>query len=278
MIFALPSSRRWELATSTGEYAMSLVPLFAPFRSRPLWAACAAAAALAAMPASAQTFLDQTFNLADYNIFGPVTSGVSVDIENCAACGVGASLALSIAATYPTDVGAFRVALVNTGWGYDPSSQGALWSVTAQTDKNVLLNFSTGNGLGNSFRPLMVQGGVYYAALLLGPVVHDGSEGWQGIGPGVLLAADFSAYDLVTGSFSADHPDFSAGPMGFGLLQLSSRNGPLTNSQVTAQYDNLSLTLQPVPEPATWLMFAVGAALLASWRGRRPGQTVAGRG
>jgi hypothetical protein len=222
-----------------------------------------------AAPAGALTLSDSSFNLAGYTQNGPLASGVNLTIEQCAACGPDASAALRVAAVYPTDSGSYRVALVNNAWTYDPASQGALATVGARVDKRVLLNFDTGNGLGNSFRPLIVQGGQLYAALLLGPTIFVQDAGWAAIAGSDLTAAAFTLYDMASGTFGIGSPDFAGTPMSFGLLQLGSRSGPFTDSLVEADYDNLELTLSAVPEPQRWALLAAGLGAAAGLVRRR---------
>jgi hypothetical protein len=217
------------------------------------------AAAAWALPAAAVSFSDGTFNLAGYTIAGPTASGANVTLEQCAACGPAADAALRIAAVYPTDNGNYRAALLNTAWLYDPSMQGAIVSIDAQTDKRVILSVGIPAGIGNSFRPLLQQGGQYYAAVILGPTIYAADDGWKFISGSGLTASSFTRYDFATGSFGSGNPNFlSGGPITFGLLQLGSRNGPFTDFLVEADYDNLALTVTAaVPEPH-------GAALLAA--------------
>ncbi len=219
---------------------------------------CAAIAC--ALPAVAATFSDGTFDLAGYSIAGPTASGANVTLEQCATCGPASDAALRIAAVYPTDNGNFRAALLNTSWVYDPSTQGAIVSIDTQTDKRVILSLGIPAGIGNSFRPLLQQGGQYYAALLLGPTIFLADEGWKFISGSGLTSASFTLYDFATGSFGSGNPDFTGGgPITFGLLQLGSRNGPFTDFLIEADYDNLSLTLTTaVPEPHGAAMLAAG--------------------
>ena len=236
---------------------------FGPVAHRALLALASIACAL---PAGAVTFSDATFNLAGYSIAGPTTSGANVTVEQCAACGPGADAALRIAAEYPTDVGNYRVALLNTAWVFDPSAQGQIVAIDAATDKRVLLSFNIANGSGNSFRPLLQQGGQYYAALLAGPTIFFADEGWKFISGSGLTASSFTVYDFTTGIFGSANPDFVAGgPITFGLLQLGNRSGLFPSSTVEVDYDNLVLTITSVPEPRSAALLLAGllAGLLA---------------
>ncbi len=219
-------------------------------------------------PAGAVTFSDSQFNLADYTISGPLTTDVILTLEQCASCGSAADTALRVAALYPGFTGSYRTALLNTGWTYDPGTQGELLSVDAATDKRVILNFDIPAGLGNSFRPLISQGGLLYAALLAGPVVHTADEGWKSIS-GNLTAASFQLYNFAAGSFGSGTPDFSHGVMTFGLLQLGSRNSPFTGDSIEADYDKLSLTLNPVPKAGSGVLLLTGLAGLGVLLKRR---------
>jgi hypothetical protein len=224
-------------------------------------------ALLISTSAGAVSFSDGTFNLAGYAISGPVTSDVNLTLSQCASCGPAGDAALRVEAVYPTLVGSYRAVLLNTAWTYDPGSQGALLSVDAATDKRIILNFDIPAGLGNSFRPLIAQGGQFYAALLTGPAVFTADEGWKAIS-GTLSASNFQLYDFANGSFGVGTPDFSGGAMTFGLLQLGSRNSPFTGSSIEADYDNLVLTLNAVPESGTAALLLAGLAGLSGLRQR----------
>ncbi len=222
-----------------------------------------AATLLLGTPAGAVSFSDNTFDLAAYAISGPVTSDVNLTLVQCASCGPAGDAALRVAAVYPALTGSYRAALLNTAWTYDPGSQGTLLSVDAATDKRVILNFDIPNGLGNSFRPLIAQGGQFYAALLTGPTIFTADEGWKAIS-GNLTAASFQLYDFAAGSFGTGAPDFGGGVMTFGLLQLGNRNSPFPDSSIEADYDNLVLTLNAVPEAGSAALLLVGLTGLAS--------------
>ena len=55
----------------------------------------------------------------------------------------------------------------------------------------------------------------------------------------------------------AAFPNFSGGPMLFGLSQLFTNPGSF---DATAIYDPLVITLTTVPEPSTWTLLALGFA------------------
>jgi MYXO-CTERM domain-containing protein len=234
--------------------------------TRAATAAAVAALSLSA-PAGAVSFSDSSFNLAGYAISGPLTSDVNLTLAQCATCGPAGDAALRVAAVYPALTGSYRAVLLNTAWTYDPGGQGALLSVDAATDKRVILNFDIPNGLGNSFRPLIAQGGQFYAALLTGPTIFTADEGWKAIS-GNLTAAGFQLYDFAAGTFGTGTPDFSSGLMTFGLLQLGSRTSPFPDSSIEADYDNLVLTLNAVPETGSAALLLLGLAGMAAWRRR----------
>ena len=103
-------------------------------------------------------------------------------------------------------------------------------------------------------RMLMLQGGNYYIAAT---PVNISFDNWES-GAASFLATDFNFFDFATGELDTGrHPDFANGEMQFGLanyfgLQL---NGP---TEVDTYYDNLSISLNQVPEPSSLLLLGSG--------------------
>ena len=61
-----------------------------------------------------------------------------------------------------------------------------------------------------------------------------------------LTASDFEEYDFITNSFvDTNHPNFSGGPMEFGLSQLFTINSALGIGP--AYYDNMTISLDTAP-------------------------------
>jgi hypothetical protein len=156
--------------------------------------------------------------------------------------------------------GVGAIAFINTTFSYNPAA-GAVLSIAASVDK-ILTDSIINPGAGNTFRPTIEQGGNFYLAAIAGPPIPPGSDttGFNKLAMSGLQASDFEEYDFATGSFVAANPNFSSGPMLFGLTQISTNPG---NFNSTAIYDPLQITLTTVPEPSTWAMLAIGFAGLS---------------
>ena len=153
---------------------------------------------------------------------------------------------------------------------YDPSTQGAITSISASVDKDFTLNITA--GYGNTFRPMIEQDGNYYVAGIAGPVLSGpGTTGFVTISNASLFASSFFEVDPVTGAIGAANPNFAGDPMTFGIAQLLAAS-TVSGTTATLAYDNLNLTLTTAtPEPAPlWTLLAGLSALTigARLRGR----------
>ena len=228
-------------------------------------------ALLAAIPASAGTiFSDGTFNLGNYSASATFVSAPSqggITYLQCPACGDPGSALQFTSTANATETGTLSLAqaLVNTGFSYDPLTQGAITSLSTSVLKNISINV-TGSGFGNSYHPVIEQGGVFYVASFVGPTFSGpGGPGYQTFS-GNLTAASFDNYDFTTGIMGSLNPNFDGGPMLFGLAQITGLTAP--SETLITQYDNLTFAIN-VPEPFTLSLFGAGLAGAISLRRRK---------
>ena len=213
----------------------------------------------AASVASADVvFTDGTFNSANYTANTPFESNISVTSSQCSSCG-NPSQALQIIANTSNNNGSnYAQSFVNNTFSYNPGTQGAVLSISASVDKDITVTFP--GTLGNSFHPVIEQGGNFYLASIVGTSLvtgpTGGTTGFETISGSGLTAASFVQFDFATDAFGTGNPNFDGGPMLFGLAQLLGTNGDGT---LTFVYDNLSLDLSTVPEPTSLVVF--GTAL-----------------
>jgi PEP-CTERM motif len=223
-----------------------------------------ALAGVLAVPAMADsTFQDSTFNLSNYTQTGIFRSDPlsTLTVSHCAACGdPGAGLMFF---TTNVNVATTAVGLVGKTFIYNPATQGALSTVDASVDKDLTANFVVmGTPLGNTFRPLIEQDGVFYLAAISGPGISgSNTTGYNLLSQAGLTAADFLSYDFSTGTFGTANPNFNGDAMQFGLGQIFGTGGPFVNLE--ADYDNLQLNLHSAPEPGTLLLLGLGLGTLA---------------
>ena len=230
-------------------------------------------------------FTDSTFNLAGYSTTPTFVTpaGVTLTSGQCPSCG-NPGFGLQIAVNFPTVAGGLGdIGFVNNAFIYDPGTQGAISSIGAQVDKNLLIDIENTNGVGigttfgNTFRPLISQGGIYYLAAIPGPGIpgptasgsFSGSTGYLTLSQAGLLATNFTQYDFATNVFGIAHPNFANGVLSFGLGQISSVGPGFTNETTTARYDNLRFNVASVPEPGTLALFGfalVGVFAMRRWR------------
>jgi hypothetical protein len=234
-------------------------------------ASVALIAGLLPISASAVTFQTGDFagaSLAASYFSDPTNTAASAAI--CANCGNPNGLGLQFIANFnssavgnpnntATTFPQASFGVVISTFTYDPGTQGAITSIDASVDKNLTTSEISTLPIGNTFRPLIEQDGNIYLAAIAGPSIPTGpgSTGYQTISQTGLTASDFVLFDFATGIFGTANPNFGGDAITFGLGQ-TFNFAPGTNNE--ADYDNLSLTVNSVPEPSTWAMMILGFA------------------
>lgn len=213
------------------------------------------ALAMTAVPILADVvFSDTTFSNGTYTGTTYKSDSTStVSFGQCATCG-NPGQAMQILINLPNSFDLVSLGLTNSSFTYDPLTQGAIQSISASVDKDVIFNQDESGG--NAFHPMLEQDGVFYIASIPGPdLVNNTTTGYDTISQTGLLATDFTAYDFTTGTSGSAHPNFGGDPMTFGIAQLSSLGSPV---QLQVDYDNLSLDVVTTPEPSYLLSLAAG--------------------
>jgi hypothetical protein len=156
---------------------------------------------------------------------------------------------------------------------YDPGVSGAISFITAQYDRAITSNMPI--NVPFNFRLVIEQGGVDYATAKILGFGDTGGGVYHTLGPTNLVSNDFSQIDFATDTVTASsHPNFSAGSILFGIGVSSTTAG---GQIITADYDNLDITINQTPLPAALPLFAtgIGGLGLLGWRRKRKAQAVA---
>jgi hypothetical protein len=212
--------------------------------------------------AAGVVFTDNTMNLADYSASPAFTSDPSVSIVDSNPASPLDTLQFTATFNKPGNPTIYSAALglTNNTFLYDPSIDGAIGSIDASVFKNAITGF-TGTGFGNTFRPTILQDGVYYAAAIPGAVFNGpnspGGTGFNLFSQSDLVASNFVAFDFTTGAFGSTNPNFDGDPILLGLTQITTVTVAETGTFVT-QYQDLGFDIHNVPEPATLALLSLG--------------------
>jgi hypothetical protein len=205
---------------------------------------------LGGSPASGQTFSDDSFDPGDWTL--QVVGAGTVDaVQQLAG---GNPDAFREVTNRPTPAMGENVQgwHLHTGFVYDPSAAGALESVGWSID---FQNLTTGQAAALALE----QDGVLMQADFF--ITTPDRPGWF----------THDASGVLAGDFSAGGPDFSSsgGPIAFGFLTSNTFDPAAGDIDNDVAYDNLAITLVPVPEPTAIALLAVAAAVLGARAARR---------
>lgn len=84
----------------------------------------------------------------------------------------------------PRSLDIAAVGFINNTFGYNPLTQGAILSIDASVDKNIITNAPPAppnNPYSNTFRPLIEQDSMFYLAAIPGPSFTQGPTGYNTI-------------------------------------------------------------------------------------------------
>lgn len=223
-----------------------------------------------ALPAQALTLTDTEFDLTDYQVNLYAAPGQSLTVtQNPLAGNPGAALQLHALLPPPGFSNALgRVLAFSNVLAYDPAVAGPIGTLDWRFDKWMTVVQPAGLGVFNGVSLLIEQGGRYYINVAVLPSTMDT---WHTGNASGLTAQSFAELtDPLNGVVNnLSHPDFGAGLMRFGLSAGFAAAAGSPTIETIGRYDNLVVSISPVPEPSTLAMGCAGAALLLLLRRRR---------
>ena len=221
---------------------------------------------MSASAANATSYFDTDFLAANVTTTYVVGSASDFPVTiPCSSCGVGGTAGFQGIALTSNNAGVF---IGETNWIYNPAVQGQIGSISGSIDRALS---AAGNPPNNAqFRLAIQQGGnIYFVSVPNGTVLADGT--YHTLSGAGLTAASFGLF--TTGGFAtpgSQHPDFTQS-FEFGYLTLSNAAG------LTANFDNLSITVTQTPLPGALPLFAtgLGALGLLGWRRKKKATSLA---
>ena len=157
-------------------------------------------------------YIDVQLNPADYQMVQyRSTPSLSITVQHLPAVP-----ALQILYNLPIGTGDSMVGFIQPSFTYDPTTLGPIDHIDSSASRYV--NFLAPNFVvtANTWRPLILQGGSYYEAVI---AITPPQQGVYQLGQGLNLhASDFGLFDFATGVLSPGiNPNFSGGLMQFGF-------------------------------------------------------------
>jgi len=211
-----------------------------------------------ASPAWAALFTDTTFDVADYSAYVYQTGGAAINFSQTLTGGNPGS-ALEVTTEVPaTGVEGFHSEeyFVNRQFNYDPETQGILSSIDFSLDR--YFQATEGFPIVSIFSTiLIVQDGNFYAHSVSLPVATGIFQ--TGTASGLQANDLYLITDFATLTTDVSkHPNFAGGPIQFGFVTgwFSSPHTPAVT--IDARSDNLSISLNAVPEAETYILMLAG--------------------